>query len=343
MKTFQPSKRHRIAAAFILAAIVGLASRAMAWGATGHRLIGVAAMSTLAAEMPDFLRVSGAATNVGELSREPDRWKGSGRVHDNERDGAHYLDLGDDGRVLGGPALAAPPATVEAYDATLRAVGADSWRAGWLPYAIVDGYEQLAKDFGYWRVDLWASTSVPDAAHRAWFTADLAERQQLILRDIGTLSHYVGDGSQPLHVSVHHDGWGDFPNPDTFTQDRVHASFEGAFVRVNVKQADVTSAVGPFTDCHCEIMQRASAYLTTTNSQVVPFYRLQKQGAFVGGDPRGRAFAIMRLGAGATELRDLITLAWRRSPQEPVGYPAIAPSDIIAKQIDPFDALYGAD
>jgi hypothetical protein len=101
---------------------------------TGHRLIGVAAMSSLPPETPDFLRLPDAAAVVGELSREPDRWKGSGRVHDNERDGAHYVDLGDDGRVLGGPTLSALPATREAYDAALRAAASDGWRAGWLPY-----------------------------------------------------------------------------------------------------------------------------------------------------------------------------------------------------------------
>jgi hypothetical protein len=209
--------------------------------------------------------------------------------------------------------------------------------------SIVDGWEQLAKDFGYWRTDEWASKSVPDEAHRAWFVADLAERQALILRDIGILSHYVGDGSQPLHVSIHHDGWGNYLNPENYTQAHVHAAFEGAFVHANVRQSDVNGAVTAFRDCHCEIMQRVTAYLTMTNSQVVPFYRLEKGGSFVNGDARGRAFAISRLGAGATALRDLIVLAWRISPEVLVGYPAITPEDIVAKQIDPFDAIYGSD
>ena len=336
-------RRGHVAALALAAAAIASSGHALAWGATGHRMIGVAAMSTLPSDMPDFLRDPGAATKVGELSREPDRWKGTGRVHDNERDGAHYVDLGDDGLVTGGPALTALPATRELYDATLRAVGTDSWKSGWLPYSIVDGWEQLAKDFAYLRVDVWAATSDPDIGHRAWFAADLAERRQLILRDIGALSHYVGDGSQPLHVSVHHDSWGNFPNPENFTQGRFHATFEGAFVQGNVTQAEVTGAVGPLGDCHCEIMKGVTAYLATTNTLVAPLYRLHQQHGFETGDPRGRAFAIARLGAGATELRDLIALAWRLSPNPSVGYPAATAADIIAKGGDPFDSFYGSD
>ena len=56
-----------------------------AWGNTGHRLIGTAAMRALPDELPAFLRTPGAVAEVGELSREPDRTKGGGQPHDRER------------------------------------------------------------------------------------------------------------------------------------------------------------------------------------------------------------------------------------------------------------------
>ena len=326
-----------------LAATLFQASSVQAWGATGHRLIGVAAMETLPSDMPDFLKVSTAALAVGELAREPDRWKGAGRVHDTDRDGGHFLDLDDDGKIFGGPSLEALPATREDYETALRAVGVDNWKAGWLPYSIIDGWEQLAKDFAEWRVDAWATKNVKDEAHRAWFAADMTEREALILRDIGALGHYVGDGSQPLHVSTHYNGWGDGPNPEDFTQSRIHAMFEGAFVHDNVRQADVTAAVGPAVDCHCAVAVREASYLRTTNSQTVTLYRLQKPGAFVGGDARGKTFVVARLAAGATELRDLIGLAWRASLNESVGWPAVKASDVIAGSFDPYDSMYGSD
>ena len=37
-----------------------------------------------------------------------------------------------------------------------------------------------------------------------------------------------------MHVSIHYNGWGPFPNPDGFTQDRIHASLEGIYVHQNI-------------------------------------------------------------------------------------------------------------
>ncbi|RYG84403.1 MAG: S1/P1 Nuclease, partial [Alphaproteobacteria bacterium] len=86
--------------ALVAAAVCALASVAVpaavsAWGNTGHRLIGIAAMRGLPDEMPAFLRTPGAAADVGELAREPDRWKGAGQPHDRERDTAHFIDMDD--------------------------------------------------------------------------------------------------------------------------------------------------------------------------------------------------------------------------------------------------------
>ncbi|MGI9168971.1 MAG: S1/P1 Nuclease [Caulobacteraceae bacterium] len=324
-------------------AAVLLVGQARAWGASGHRIVGRLAMESLPADMPAFLRTTAAASAIGEMAREPDRWKGSGRVHDTDRDGGHFLDLGDDGRVLGGPALGALPPTREAYDTALRAVGADSWKAGWLPYSIVDAWQQLAKDFAYWRVDTAAARVVADAGHRAWFVADAAAREALILRDLGVLAHYVGDGSQPLHVTDHFNGWGDFPNPDGFTQSRVHAFIEGAFVRNYLTARSVNVAMRPYRSCACPIERRAAAYLAATNRQVRPFYVLYKAGGFQGGDARGRAFDAERLAAGASELRDEVVDAWKASAAEEVGRPAVKPAEVRAGRIDPYDSLFGAD
>ena len=60
-------------AALALVAAGGIAMQASAWGNTGHRLIGMAAVRGLPDELPAFLRTPGAAAEVGELSREPDR------------------------------------------------------------------------------------------------------------------------------------------------------------------------------------------------------------------------------------------------------------------------------
>ena len=68
------------------------------------------------------------------------------------------------------------------------------------------------------------------AAHKAWFTADRRRREGQILIAIGELSPFVGDGSPPLHVTVHFNGWGDFPHPHGYTTAHGHRPFEPAFV-----------------------------------------------------------------------------------------------------------------
>ncbi len=319
------------------------AGHALAWGSTGHRIVGRLAVEALPADLPAFLRGPAAVQAVGELAREPDRWKGAGKMHDADRDPGHFLDLGDDGKVFGGPALGALPATREGYDTALRAVGADSWKAGSLPYSIVDGWQQLAKDFAYWRVDTAAARKVADPGHRAWFAADAAARQGLILRDLGVLGHYVGDASQPLHVTEHFNGWGDFPNPRGYTQGRVHAFVEGAFVRDFVSVQSVRADMAPYRDPGGPIDRRVATYLAATNRQVAPFYELYKAGGFLGGDGRGRAFTQARLAAGAAELRDEVIDAWRASAEVAVGWPAVRPAEVEAGKVDPFDSLYGAD
>ncbi|MBS0408548.1 MAG: S1/P1 Nuclease [Proteobacteria bacterium] len=319
------------------------ATQALAWGNTGHRLIGRLAIQKLPADVPAFLRTPLTVSKVGELAREPDRWKGAGKTHDNDLDPGHFLDLGDDGKVFGGPALDALPLTRADYEAALKAVGADSWKAGYLPYSIVEGWQQLAIDFAYWRVDRAGARATRNAAHRAWFLADAAEREQLILRDIGTLAHYVGDGSQPLHVTVHYNGWGSGPNPNGYTQDKVHGPFEGAFVHDYVKPAAVAARVAAFHDCNCSIDRRTAGYLAATAATVEPFYQLYKAGGFAGGDARGVTFAMDRLAAGAGELRDEIVLAWRASANASVGWPAAKVADVEAGRVDPYDSLVGLD
>lgn len=334
---------NRFSAIAFVAALAVVPSAALAWGNTGHRLIGEAAVRALPADLPAFLRTPQAARDVGELSREPDRAKGAGKAYDNDYSPAHFVDLGDDDRILGGPTLAALPATREEYDSALRAVGQDSWKAGYLPYAIVDAYENLAHDFAYWRVLKAAEANPKWAAHRAWFTQDRKRREGLILASMGRLSHMVGDGSQPLHVTVHFNGWGDYPNPNGYSTARLHAPFESDLVQAAVNPAEVQARVAPFHSCHCPAPARVAAYLTATGRLVTPFYELVKAGGLEPGDPRGPAFATQQLAAGASELRDLTVEAWRASGAQTVGWKPVAVADVEAGKVDPYPALYGVD
>ena len=215
-------------------AALGAVSEALAWGSSGHRMIGEAAIEALPAELPPFLRSAASATAVGELSREPDRSRNSGKTHDADRDPGHFVDGGDDGKVAGALPLGALPPTREDYETALRGAGATSWKMGYLPYSIIADWQQLVKDFAYWRVDDAGARLTADAGHKAWLESDRSRREGQVLTDIGLLSHFVGDGSMPLHVSIHYNGWGGFPNPNGYTLERVHVPWEGFYVRREV-------------------------------------------------------------------------------------------------------------
>jgi hypothetical protein len=151
-----------------------------------------------------------------------------------------------------------------------------------------------------------------DPADRAWFEADRQLREMIIVRDLGVWSHYVGDASQPLHVSIHFNGWGEnSPNPNGFTNSkRIHAHFEGEFVRENLDRATVKAAMVPYKECTCKIEERVRTLVFETHSQMAPLYELEKRGGVAKGNQEGIAFATARLAAGSAALRDLIVDAW---------------------------------
>jgi hypothetical protein len=320
--------------AMLLAALPG---PALAWGGTGHIYIGEVAARNFSAEVPRFLKTSEAVKQIGLMAMEPDLSRTAGQPHDADSDPGHFVDVSDDGSILGGPKLSALPETRRDYDTALRAVGADEYKAGFLPYAIMDGWQQLVKDFALLRMDMAGEKFAPDKAVRARFADARAVRQILTLRDLGVWAHYVGDASEPMHASVHYNGWGDGPNPEGFVvTPGLHAKFEADFVNANIAEQDVAAALRPYKDCGCTIQQRTQAYLAATQAQVIPTYRLEKAGAFDAATPEAKAFAVARLTEGAAMLRDLVADAWRAAGEATLGYKVKeSVADIEAGRADP--------
>jgi hypothetical protein len=311
--------------AFLVAASVLVPLPALAWGSAGHRIINGAAMRALPASVPAFLRTAAAHDEIALLGPEADRLRDAGDPADADDDEAHFLDLSDDGSVDGVPLLALP-ASREAYDSALRAKGSDQYRIGFLPYAIADGYEHLVKDFVYWRVDA-AGERFAAPADRAFFTADRSLRETLILRDIGYWGHFVADGSQPLHVTVHYNGWesakGDtYPNPRGYSDSHtIHARFESALVDTVANEElvlrRIPAAAAPAAD---PILAQVGGYLAQTARGVETVYQLEARHAIDDPTPESTAFVLDRLAAGAAEMRDLIVDAWDASGHARLGY-----------------------
>ena len=362
------SHRHAwIAGATLAALLASIPIHAWAWGHTGHVEISLLAIEDLPPELPDFLRTWRSAREIGELGAEPDESKTTGlvtgasetgsirtalTVHDAERDPGHYIDVDDSGFVLGGTvALNALPATREAFDTAQRKAtmpsGQDQYSAGYLPYTIIDGFQQLRKDFGLWRALLVGLQTAENNSDREYFRFQLQLRQLIIVRDVGYWSHFVADGSQPMHVSVHYNGWGNYPNPNGYTTAPIHAPFEGTFVRSFIDFNKVKGLVRPYADRGAAtIEQRVPLYLAETLSQVVPAY----QAAQISGNdnyqtaqPAEVAIVTKQLATAVAELRDEIVDAWRQSASITVGFPLVKISDVEIGVVRVTPKMFGSD
>ena len=298
----------------------------------------------LPTSVPAFLRTPAAIDEISYLGPEEDRLRGSGEAYDGDWDAGHYLDLDDDGTIAGTVHMDALPKNMAAYADALSKAGTTPYKQGFVPYTIMDGYERVRMDLAYWRVFDYMAThaATPDA--RASFASQRALRETLTLRDIGDWSHFVGDGSQPLHISIHFNGWGNYPNPHGYTTKHIHSFFESQFVNKYAKIDDVRPLIPAYkTVAPDHLMTQADiglvvgTYLSGTAKAVEPLYKLYAAGEFENGSQRAITFADTQLARGAGMLRDLIALAWEDSLNQSIGYPAVPVRDTLAGKVAPID------
>jgi hypothetical protein len=178
---------------------------------------------------------------------------------------------------------------------------------GTLPYAAVETYERMKT-----AMRLWHATQ--DAARRAFLETDIAQ-------EAGRLGHYTGDGAQPLHVSIHHDGW-QGPNPKGYTTDpRIHGRMESAFVDlIGLEVKDIAGRLGEarrLPDAFDSIVE----HLNNAHGDVERVYQLDLDGGWGNKDHAEAREMVYRCTAnGARLLRDLIHTAWLESKEPAVRY-----------------------
>jgi hypothetical protein len=303
-------KRSLAASAAALCAItVATCEPALSWGVKGHTIIGLAAVAHMPPDLPAFMHTRAAKAEIVYLQSEEDRLKigaSQDRAWAREWTTDHYLDVGDDGLIGGVVSLNALPATRDEYIKALSngPKHVDAYAVGFVPYAILEGYEQVRADFALWRL-------APEP--------EKAERANLTIHDIGVFAHFVGDGSQPLHITVHYNGWGAYADPDGFTKSRTfHADYEDVFVDDHLSENAVSPLVTPAAVLADVPLTEIGRYLAKTNSMVVPLYALAKRGALGPRSPADAQSALIelsaaRLAVAASMLDSLIETAWRAS------------------------------
>jgi hypothetical protein len=282
------------------AVLTGAEARTARWGLYGHEIAGRAAATGLPTALPVFFH--SATEQLAYLNPEPDRWRGAGFNELNEaRRYDHYIDF----EIIPDSVLARSDRFQ--FLMTLQRAGVEhpARDAGLLPFRIVELYQSLVVQWRLWRAE-------QDPVRRGWI-------EQRILADAGIMGHYVTDGANPHHTSVHHDGWRtDYPNPRGFTTERgFHSRFESQFVSAAVRTEDLLPHIRE-PRLLGGVREDIMSYLLHTHSLLERLYELDRVEAF-GRETRGRAhrdFAIERLAAGANMLRDLWWTAWLESAPE---------------------------
>ena len=288
-----------------LAGVLLVPAIVFAWGEVGHRIVGEAAALSLPSAAPSFLR--NASQRLAYLNPEPDRWRDRSESSidpalDRGSQPDHFIDMEMVTPAVLSSALAARDRY--AYFDTLATVKVSPFTMGALPFKMLELSQQLREDFRLWR-------AAPDSI-KPWIEAR-------IIDDAGILGHYVADGANPAHTSIHYNGWSG-ANPNGYATDKAfHARFESGFVRVNVKLADVLSRMDTLARVLPDFRTAILAYVRETNTLVEPMYKLDKASPFdsLPGPPENKAFAVDRLAAGARMLRDIWWTAWVTSAPTP--------------------------
>jgi hypothetical protein len=180
---------------------------------------------------------------------------------------------------------------------------------GTMPYAAIEHYERIKAAF----------RRIRQARTRK---EDTRFVEQEAATYIGLLGHYMADGSQPLHITIHHDGWqGD--NPNGYATDRIHGRMETQFVDlIELKSSDLTPRIGKPVVYDDPFQEIVNHYLKA-GSLTETVYRIDKQGGWADKENKeARELVTKQLAGGAEVMRNLIYTAWVKSAPAPASAPA---------------------
>ena len=314
--------------ALALAVALALPKDLGACGPTGHRVVSRVAIRALPSDAPAF--ITRQIDWIGERAITPDTYRAASEPfikmaedpsHEWHIEQVAFLKEIPRSRIEFVQAVYDEYRRLETSNPA-AALSMNVSGTGLLPYTVAEIYERLKVTFRAWR------DQERDARIATFTELDAAFY-------IGWLSHYVADGAQPLHASIHHDGWrGD--NPKGYTREgALHWGFENDFVDlIGLSEQDLQPRLGrarTIADPFSAIL----AHLARSHTRLDQLYALEQKHAFADkGNREARELVYNCTADGATLLRDLVYTAWVTSAQ-----PA-APRTGIVQPSDPAHPRY---
>ena len=315
------------ALAFLCAASAG------AWDYSSHFVINQLALASLPTNFPAFVLAPAQRERIAFLSGEPDRWRNISDLslrHANGPD--HYIDL-EELQLCDLTPNQLPPLRYTfanlfaqaraAHPERFAAINPDSDQdqtrelTGFLPWTIVEYADKLESCFSYLKTFEQAGGT----------PVEIANAQADVIYVMGVMGHFVGDGSQPLHTTIHFNGWvGENPHGYT-TNHTFHAWIDGGYFR-KTGEPKLETLAGKIHPAERVgepgradgLFRAALDYLVAQNKLVEPLYQLEKDGKLSGEGEQGlagRPFLEDQLVKAGQMLGNIWLTAWLEAPEDP--------------------------
>lgn len=284
----------------------GLCCPAWSWGLRGHNVINRAAIEGLPDEVPALFRAQ--IDYIAFRSTLPDLWRGTSEPFLKILEDPNHGWFREQFAMMSAPPRSRYEFIVALHREHLRLREKDPATArltnvrwtGTLPYAAIETYERMKTALRLWR-------AVQDPQRKRFLELEAG-------LEAGRLGHYTGDGAQPMHASVHHDGW-QGANPKGYTTDpRIHGRMESAFVDlIELSVSDIQGRLGAARALP-DPFQSIVDHLNAAGGDIETVYRLEAAGAWADKENAEARECVYRWTAnGARLLRDLIYTAWVES------------------------------
>ncbi len=299
--------------AAVTAGLVALLPQpAFAWGERGHAVIDTAAIHAIPADGPVFLQKH--VDYIAASASQPDGWRGNAEGFSKIVEDPNHGWFREQFTFLKTIPRSRYEFVLALYDQHLRIRASDPETAartnvrwtGTLPYAAMEAYDRIV-------------VCMRQVRRLAGEGRDPAFAERNCAFDVTRLGHYIGDAANPLHISVHSDGWRG-ENPDGFTTDRsVHGRFESRFVDlIALTPADVRARIGAPARRTGDMFDHVLRYVDASGDKVRQVYTLEKRSGFADANDRDvRELVHERIAAGASMLRDMLVRAWVESARPP--------------------------